>query len=289
MIEIVCWNIRWGKGYDGAVDLSRIVKTAMAMGDPDILCFQEVARNFPSLTDDGGADQTAEFCQLLPEFEAIFGAGTDVAGDSSGQRGQFGNLVLTRLPVLQTFGHMLPRPAIAETPHAQRQALEVITATALGPLRIINTHLEYHSAKHRFAQVERLRSLHQESSAHPISARVLRDADDGPYVPPVGPCPTVLCGDFNMEMSESAYGRLLEAFDDGVAAFVDAWTVVRPGEDHPLTCGIYERIYWSSAHCRDFIFITQDLVERARTINVDQKTDGSDHQPLRLVLDLPQL
>lgn len=289
MIEIVCWNIRWGEGHDGAVDLSRIVKTAMAMGDPDILCFQEVARNFPSLTDDVGADQPAEFRQLLPEFETVFGAGTDVAGDSIGQRRQFGNLVLTRLPILQTFGHVLPRPATAETSHAQRQALEVITATAVGPLRIINTHLEYYSAKHRFAQVERLRSLHQEISAHPIPARVSQDAEDGPYVPPAGPCPTVLCGDFNMEMSEPAYGRLLEAFDDGVPAFADAWTVVRPGEDHPPTCGIYERIYWSSAHCRDFILITPDLVEHVRTVDVDQKTDASDHQPLRVVLDLPQL
>ncbi len=289
MIEIVCWNIRWGEGHDGAVDLSRIVNTAMAMGDPDILCFQEVARNFPSLTADSGTDQPAEFRRLLPGFETIFGAGTDVAGDSVGQRRQFGNLVLTRLPVLQTFGHMLPRPAIPETPHAQRQALEVITSTAVGPLRIINTHLEYHSAKHRSAQVERLRALYQEISAHPIPPRVSQDAEDDPYVPPAGPCPTVLCGDFNMEISEPAYERLLEAFDDDVLAFADAWTVVRPREDHPLTCGIYERIYWSSAHCRDFIFITQDLVERARTLDVDQKTDASDHQPLRLVLDLPQL
>lgn len=285
MIEIVCWNIRWGEGYDGAVDLSRIVDTAMAMGDPDILCFQEVARNFPGLTDDGDADQPAGFHRLLPDFEAIFGAGTDAAGDSIGQRRQFGNLVVTRLPVLQTFSHPLPRPVTTETPHMQRQALEVIVATGLGPMRVINTHLEYYSSEHRAAQVEHLRLLHQQTSAHPAQATSSRSTGADPYVPPTGRCPTVLCGDFNMEKSESAYARLGERFDDGTQAFVDAWTVAHPGKDHPITCGVYELVHWSTAHCRDFIFVTSDLAGRVRAMDVNEKTEASDHQPLRLVLD----
>lgn len=285
MIDFVCWNIRWGKGCDEAVDLGRIVNTATAMGDPDILCFQEVARHFPNLTGDSDANQPAAFRHLLPDFEAIFGAGMDVAGASIGQRRQFGNLVLTRLPVLQSFNHLLPRPASTDGSHMQRVALEVIVATRIGPLRIINTHLEYYSSKHRAAQVEGLRLVHQQSSVHATQTTSSLSTVRGPYVPSAGRCPTVLCGDFNMEKSEPAYGRLLEDFDDETQAFHDAWTVVHPEKDHPVTCGVYELVHWSTAHCRDFIFITSDLTGQVRAMDVDEKTEASDHQPLRLVLD----
>jgi len=284
VIEIVCWNIRWGQGRDGAVDLGRIVDAAMAMGDPDILCFQEVTRSFPEL-DGGGEDQPQRLSELLPGFEPIFGYGTDLGGDRAGQRRQFGNLVLTRRPFLQGFSHLLPRPATTGAAHMQREALELIVATAFGPLRIMTTHLEYHSPEHRAAQVEHLRLLHRQAWAHvaqPISAL---KAVASPYVPPAGRCPTLLCGDFNMERSEPAYARVREPFDDETQAFVDAWAVAHPGKDHPITCGVYELVHWSVPHCRDFFFVTSDLAPRVHAMDADEKTDASDHQPLRLVLD----
>ncbi|MFQ5994886.1 MAG: endonuclease/exonuclease/phosphatase family protein [Acidiferrobacterales bacterium] len=284
MIEVISWNIRWGRGHDGVVNLARIIDTAMAMGDPDILCFQEVARSFPEV-DGEGVDQPALLSRLLPDFEVIFSSGTNVAGADVGHRREFGNLVMARLPVLQAFSHPLPRPSTTDTPHMQRTAQEIIIAARMSPLRIINTHLEYHSAEHRAAQVERLRSLYRDASTHSLQPESAQHGDSGPYVPPAGRCPTLLCGDFNMEKSEPAYTRLLDPFDDRVHAFEDAWTIANPGKEHPITCGVYELVYWSSAHCRDFFFITTDLAHRVRTMDVDEKTNASDHQPLRLVLD----
>lgn len=167
----------------------------------------------------------------------------------------------------------------------QRGALEVIVASGLGPLRIINTRLEYYSAEHRAAQMERLHRLHQQAGAYRVQTTSSQDPVTNPYVPAVGLCPTVLCGDFNMEKSEPSYARLVEPFEYGTQALVDAWTVVHPGKDHPITCGVYERVHWSGTHCRDFIFITPDLAKRARAMDVDTETAASDHQPLRLVLD----
>lgn len=284
MIAIVCWNIRWGEGRDGRVDLARIVDTAKAMGDASVLCFQEVARHFSAI--DNGADQIALFAQLLPGYEAVFGAGTDLGAAQIGKRRQFGNLILSRLPVLEVCSHLLPRPATAEARHMQRQALEVTLATPSGPLRVITTHLEYHSAEHRAAQIERLRVLHQAVSAHPLIDPTAAGAIAEPNMAPIGRCPTVLCGDFNMEKSEAGYGRLLQPFNDTTPPLIDAWTVVHPGVEHPATCGIYELVHWPAPNCRDFMFITADLVERARGLDIDVKTDASDHQPLRLLLDL---
>jgi len=284
MIAVVCWNIRCGEGRDGRVDLARIVDTAKAMGDASVLCLQEVARHFAAI--DNGADQVALFAQLLPGYEAVFGAGTDLGAARIGKRRQFGNVILSRLPVLEVCNHLLPRPATEETRHMQRQALEVTLATPSGPMRVITTHLEYYSAEHRAAQVERLRVLHQAASAHALIEPTAPGADAKPTMAPVGRCPTVLCGDFNMEQSEPAYARLLQPFDDTTPAFVDAWNVVHPGVVHPATCGIYELIHWPAPNCRDFMFITTDLAERARALDIDAETDASDHQPLRLLLDL---
>jgi endonuclease/exonuclease/phosphatase family metal-dependent hydrolase len=285
VIEIICWNIRWGQGRDGAVDLSRIVATARALGDPDVLCLQEVARHFPAV-DGSGADQVAVLQGLLPGYEALFGAGTDLGGEQIGRRCQFGNLTLTRLPVLEVRNHVLPRPATQESPHMQRAALEVNVKTASGPLRVINTHLEYFSAAHRAAQVEQLRAVHQAACAHPPAEPAAAITDAKPKTPPVGRCPTVICGDFNMEKSETAYAHVLKPFGDTTPALVDAWTVVHPEEEHSATCGVYELIHWLAPNCRDFMFITPDVVDRARRLDIDAKTDASDHQPLRLVLEM---
>jgi endonuclease/exonuclease/phosphatase family metal-dependent hydrolase len=60
MLTLVSWNIQYGKGVDGQIDLSRISQTVHKDGLPDILCLQEVSRNYPS-TDDGADHITVQF------------------------------------------------------------------------------------------------------------------------------------------------------------------------------------------------------------------------------------
>ena len=80
-MKLVTWNIQWGCGMDGRVDLARIVKTARAMADFDVFCVQEVADNFPDLAGNDDRDQFAELRGLLPGYACIQGYGVDVAGD----------------------------------------------------------------------------------------------------------------------------------------------------------------------------------------------------------------
>ncbi len=75
MIELVSRNIQWGPGLDGVVDLARIVDTVMAIGEADIICFQEVTRDLTALAGNDGADQPAVIAGLLPDFEAVYGPG----------------------------------------------------------------------------------------------------------------------------------------------------------------------------------------------------------------------
>jgi endonuclease/exonuclease/phosphatase family metal-dependent hydrolase len=67
MLRIITWNIQWGLGIDGSVDLRRIVDEAHAIADFDVLCLQEVSDNFSDLKGNGGANQFAElagFCRV---------------------------------------------------------------------------------------------------------------------------------------------------------------------------------------------------------------------------------
>src|ERR1043165_6222540 len=111
-VKLVTWNIQWGRGLDGRVDLSRIVRVAREMADFDVLCLQEIADNFPRLEGNDDRDQFRELASLLPGFHCVKGYGTDVAGDN-GRRRRFGNAIFSRYGVISARRHALPWPADA--------------------------------------------------------------------------------------------------------------------------------------------------------------------------------
>ncbi|HSW84341.1 MAG TPA: endonuclease/exonuclease/phosphatase family protein, partial [Usitatibacter sp.] len=110
-MKLITWNIQWGRGIDGRVDLERIVRTAREMADFDVLCLQEVADNFPGLAGSNGEDQFSELAELLlPEYRLYAAFGVDVAADG-GRRRRFGNAIVTRYSALSVRRHALPWPA----------------------------------------------------------------------------------------------------------------------------------------------------------------------------------
>ena len=276
MTELVTWNIQAGLGVDGQTDLARIASVIKALADADVICLQEVCRHLP-----GSGDQVAELQQHFPGYGAFFGAAIDRLADgaASAPRMQFGNLVLSRLPVLQCFRHALPQPADATVQHMPRQATEVVVATPAGALRVVTTHLEFHSVTQRVAQTRRLLALEEEvrdAELHP--ARAPRD---GPYAAVPRPARTLLCGDFNFETDSEEY-RVLT----GPGGLHDAWPALRGDSAHAPTCGIHDHVQWpAGAHCRDFFFCSETLLARVRAIEVDEQTTASDHQPVMLRLD----
>ena len=283
MTEIISWNVQAGRGVDGVQSLERIARVVLQMGDPDIVCLQELSQYMPDI--DGGReiDQIAELQSLFSSYEAAFGPALDRAGGAAGRRRRFGNLILSRLPVLQVFLHALPQPADPTVKHMPRQATEVVIDTDTGPLRVATTHLEFHSESQRLAQVSRLRSVHQE-----ICENALRPASDpgsGIYAAFPRPQSAVFCGDYNFTPESSAYAHMLEPFAPGTAALRDAWTTCHGSRPHDPSCGLFDHQQWpEGAHCRDYFFITTDLATRVDAVTVELETNASDHQPVRLVL-----
>jgi endonuclease/exonuclease/phosphatase family metal-dependent hydrolase len=283
MTLILSWNIQNGKGTDGVISLERIAGVINAFGDPDVICLQEISRHLQLIEGGPAPDQITEIAALFPDHEVIFGAAVEAGHDGALPRWQFGNATLTRLPILSVFRHALPQPAEGGIRHMPRQATEVSVATPQGALRVVNTHLEYHSPEQRQAQVGRLRDLHEEVV---LSVRNPPKQDaSGPYQDITRPEKGVLCGDFNMETDFDEYGAMLAPRSHGTAPFQDAWRIAHPEKPHDPTCGIHDRDQWPQGpHCRDFFFVTDTIEQAVRDVAVDKKTNASDHQPLMLHL-----
>lgn len=283
MTVIVTWNVQACRGVDGVVDPGRIAGVIESMAPIDVICLQEISRHDPQ--GEGAApDQVAALADLLPEFEAHFGAALDRSGGKDGRRWRFGNLILTRKRAVETLRHSLPRPADGANKHMPRQATEIVISERGRALRIVTTHLEYYSAPQRRAQIDRLRELQAEAAANHRTPPP--DPGRGPFAAAARPASLVLCGDFNFVAGDDDYRRLVAAADDEASSLFDAWAACRGDVPNDPTCGVFDRDQWPrGAHCRDFLFVTADVAARIRSIEVDLDTAASDHQPIRLDLD----
>lgn len=277
-MQLITWNIQWGKGCDGVVDLARIVSVAKSLADADVYCFQEVSDHFVQL--DGGVDQSAELAKLLPDHRPVFRPAVETI-DKEGKVHRFGNMTLSRLPILQVAAHLLPWSRGDERRSMRRVALEVTAKAAFGPLRIVNTHLEYYSATQREAQIARLLDLQEEASRDP---KPTGSTHAEPYASQTATCSSLLCGDFNFDVSDPQHELLHNASRPGLN-YRDAWTICYPDRAHDPTCGIHDHVQWKNGpDCRDFVFVSEDLAGRVRRVEVNQATAASDHQPVLIEL-----
>ena len=281
-MNLITWNIQSCRGCDGRVDPQRIIGVCRNMADFDVLCLQEVARDYPDLPGSSGEDQFALLGGLLPGFTRVGGIATDVLG-AGGKRRQFGNLILARYPVLQVFAHLLPWPADPDVPSMQRVALETVLAAPFGPVRVTTTHLEYYSEMQRRQQVNRLRELHAEAAGHRGDGKHARK-EGGPFETVPRPASAILTADFNFRADDPLHARIGFPYSDGTPAYRDAWRVRHGDLPHAHTLGVHDHEQWPEAFACDFIFLTEDIAGRVEDVAVNLDTDASDHQPVLLRL-----
>jgi len=244
---------------------------------------QEVANNFPGLAANDDRDQFAELARLLPGYNLVDGYGVDVIGDG-GRRRRFGNAILSRYTILSVRRHALPWPADPGKETMPRVAVEAIVQAPMGPLRITTTHLEYYSDVQRRAQALRLRALHDEACnraaqpGHPT-------AEGGPFDATPQTSFAILTGDFNFPPDNPAYEEIQHALGGGGPAYRDAWAALNGHRAHPPTFCVHSDKYAKEPYCCDFIFASENLVPRLRSIAVNTETTDSDHQPVFLEID----
>lgn len=283
-MKVITWNIQWGLGCDGRVDLKRVIDTARAFADFDVLCLQEVSHNYPGLRESGGSDQFALLAALAPGHTPVEGVAVERHSTGIGVQ-QFGNMILTRLPVIQVLRHRLPWPADPGLPTMQRTALEIIVEAPSGPLRVTTTHLEFYSSRQRTAQIEALRAIQAEAAGH-AADKPQPQKQGSPFESRPRNARGILTGDFNCGHDDPLIARLQAPAADGSPAYTDAWQVANAGTAHAPTVGLYDKAQWEGrTHCFDFIFVSADLAAQVRGMTVKGDTDASDHQPVLLEID----
>lgn len=282
-MKLLSWNIQWGRGADGRVDLARTVAAIRAAGDFDLICLQEVASNFAGLPGGAAEDGVGVLTQAFPAHTAVFGAAVDVPA-AGGGRALFGNLLLSRLPVGQVFRHLLPAPVDERMPGMQRVCVEAVIDGARGPLRVLSTHLEYYSAVQRGAQMQALRALQLEAMARAAVPAVNKESNPAFAAWP-RPAAALLCGDFNCEPDSLHYTELQRADASGRLPWRDAWRVLHGDLPHAPSVGLHGADWPDRPYCCDFFFVSAELEAHLQSVQVEAATAASDHQPVLLTLD----
>ncbi len=282
-MKLITWNIQWGRGIDGCVDLERIVRHARAMADFDVICMQEIADNFSGLAGNDDRDQFALLAALLPGYAAVSGFGVDVRGES-GRRRRFGNAIFSRHPVLSARRHALPWPADSDKETMPRVAVEATLQTPMGALRVSTTHLEYYSDVQRRAQAARLRELHDEACRRAMKPGAAT-ASGGPFDATPQTTSAILAGDFNFPPENPAYSEIQQSLPGEGPAYCDAWALAHGKAPHTPTFCVHSKGYSKTPYCCDFLFVSADAARRVRAVEVDSGTLYSDHQPVLLDFD----
>jgi endonuclease/exonuclease/phosphatase family metal-dependent hydrolase len=292
-MRFVTYNTQYGKGRDGRFDLRRI---ADAVREADVIALQEVERYYVR---SGMVDQPAELADLLPEHHWVYGPGLDVdaslrdrAGRLIHRRRQFGNMLLSREPILSSRCFPLPKLGTVTQHSLQRVALEGVISGGSGssaPVRVYSIHLTHLADTTRGPQVDAILDIHRRAPAEGGAWCGTHTGTDWTQDEPAPPMPrdALLMGDFNLDPSSSLYDRLVGPLSpeygrmNAIEGFVDAWVATGHGERDGITChGVHngQRI--------DYCFVSTALLPRLRRCWIDDESAGSDHQPVWTDLDL---
>jgi endonuclease/exonuclease/phosphatase family metal-dependent hydrolase len=280
-MRVVSWNIHWGCGKDGRIRIHAIIDVLRKL-NPDVICLQEVASNHPDLEGGASSNQFRQLSGAFGGYHAVQHATSEIYKNNLPR--EFGNLLLSKFRITQVHRHLLPWPPDPDSPAGMpRGLIETVIDAPSGKVRVLTTHLEYYSLVQRMAQVRQLKYLHWEACER---ARIFQPDPslDAPFQLGFRPCSAIYCGDFNLTPGSPEYQQLI-APEEGVALpLVDAWSATHPNMARAPTAGLHGFPWPDKPDCYDYFFVTEDLVERVREVEVQSETAASDHQPI--VLDI---
>lgn len=290
---VVSYNIQWGCGRDGVVDLARV---ARVIEGADIIALQEVERHWHP---DHG-DEARQLSALLPKHHWAYEAAVDLDGSRvaadgtvTNVRRQYGQMLLSRWPIASVRKWSLSKYPVYGEVNDQSVMMEAVVEIPGHPLRVYNTHLNYLMQDQRMMQIEEvLTVVNAAPKQGPVVAApgvdpallnddwLVMDANRMPSMPDSA----ILLGDFNMRTNSPEYRRMVGSDDPtygrgrfSAANYADSMAVVgRPleyGCSYPdFAADTYKRI--------DYCFMSFDLIPRVKRSWIDEDADASDHQPV---------
>ena len=294
-MKIVTYNIQFGLGKDGRFDLERV---ASEVDGADIIALQEVERYWQR---SGNVDQPALLGQYLPEYYWAYGPYFDVdastclpGGRVNNVRRQFGNMILSKTPILSTRLFPLPKSNLRHSHNMVVGVFEgVVKLQRDGALRIYNAHLGARSRQDRVAQINSIRETIRRTPVEggawtSCHANSLWKEDAAP--PPM-PESFVLLGDFNLEAKDPEYAHLVGPGDGDPGRgssheeFIDTWVASGHEKDEGVTYTADPSSTGAQNMRIDYAFVDESMKKRVIGARIDETAMGSDHQPYWIDLD----
>jgi len=286
-MKFVTYNIQYGKGQDGKSDLDRIVGEIVGA---DIIALQEVERLWPR---SGNVDQVQFFAEHLTDYYWVYGPGVDLHFDGStptqNARRQFGNMLLSRYPILASRHHLLPKYGSTGALSVQRSTVEATAQCDDHLVRLYSVHLTHLSSTTRLPQVDRLLDIHFDAPAE--GAPISGDLGNLDWAASMGPqvvaADAILMGDFNFQPDSPEYELMVGPMSDygsriaNPQGFVDAWCEA----GHDITAGFTSDVHDIPARLY-YCFVSNALKHRITSCTVDDLATGSDHFPVWTEIDL---
>lgn len=289
-MNLVTYNIHFGVGLDGRLDLGRV---AAAVDGADVIGLNEVECHWPR---SGNVHQPEELAKLLPRYHWVFGPtfdvdASEVAADGRvvNRRRQHGNMIMSRYPILASRNHVLPKFDGLSHFSTAASAVEAVIDPPGGALRLFSVHLGSLSTEERQVQLREL-----------LAARDRRQAEGGEWTgtpfggggvdwscgapQPPNPADTIMMGDFNAHPGTDEHRMMIGATptaSKGQAryrhAFTDAWAAVHgaDGGETSISMDPAER----PADRIDYVFVSNAMGQRIKGARVDSDAAGSDHRP----------
>jgi endonuclease/exonuclease/phosphatase family metal-dependent hydrolase len=235
VLRVVEWNVRQVVTIDGQLDPEAFAEALEQGGRPDVVVLAEVARGWPL---SGDLDFASWLSRRL-NLRFVWGGAAD---------GQFGNLVLSRLPILTSRAVPLPVSGRSQGRSLVRAELDLGSGQRL---TLLATHLQH------------------QNDAAAIDAR---RRELGVILQEWGKAPrTVLTGDLNPRQGDPpAYPERQPGQFEEVRTLLDAGFTTA---QDLAACSQPT----SNRNCSDYVLVTPDLVQE--TISV-RDLELSDHRPV---------
>ncbi len=284
-MNIVSYNIQFGRGLDYKIDLDRICKS---IDQADIICLQEVDVGWQR---SGGVDQAKAISEILPQYFTVFGSSFDVDdsvknsdGTITNRRRQHGDMILSRWPIVSTRTYNLPKIHHDDRFNMQMGFVEAVIQINTKAIRVYNFHAGYLKVEERLAQVKHLAEVYCQSPKQDGAWSGKGDIDGDDWsnssinkdLTPSMPCSAIVCGDLNCKFGSDEYSYLL-----GHTDLVDCWQKVDVVNINQSTLKYEMTDDIKISGKIDHIFVSTDLAEDIQQVEIDNKADGSDHRPVR--------
>ena len=285
-MRVVSYNIQYGKGMDGCIDLER--SCAVVRG-ADIVCLQEVDQHWKR---SGDIDQAARIAALMPSYYCVYGAAFDVDASSAAAHGavinrrrRHGNMILSRWPILSSRSFNLPKQHYGDKFNMHMGFIEAVIDAEFGALRVYCYHAGYLESAERQAQVREFARVFARSPSEQGAWCGKADIDGVDWAqgqrPPGMPARAIVCGDFNANIESAEYRLLLAE-----TGLIDCWAAADPEAANLPTWknGRGEDVrVWGKI---DHILVTPELAPAIAGVAIDDQADASDHTPIEVRLDL---